>query len=226
MGLYVWGRNDRVRPIFVYNRVLMRKLLLLTLFVFLFWGIFASDRAQAQAYHLSDGGVMMRGVQIGDDTIAYVPIREVVIFRKRVFKNQRDYENYWRLVRNLKKVYPYALVARNRFRTIDSVCATLPSDFARRRYITKQQQELSKEFESQLRDLTFSQGRLLFKLIDRETGRTTYEIIRQFRGGLTATFWQGVATVFSSDLKSTFDSTTQENKMINELIDLYERGQL
>ena len=212
-------------PFLFYNHVsLMRNLLRLTLF--LFFGLLAVHRVQAQAYHLSDGTVMMRGHYLGDDSLVYVPIREVVIFRKRVFKNKRDYENYWRLVRNLKKVYPYAVVARNRFRIIDSVCAPLPSDFARRRYIAKQQQELSKEFEEQLRDLTFSQGRLLFKLIDRETGRTTYEIIRQFRGGLTATFWQGVATVFSSDLKTTFDATTQENKMINELIDLYERGQL
>ena len=205
----------------------MQKVLRLWVFLLLVWIGISPERVSAQAYPMGDGTVMMRGFYLGgEDSLVYVPIREVVIFRKRKYKNQRDYENYWRLVRNLKRVYPYALIARDKFREIDSVCATLPSDFARKRYIAAKQQELSKEFEGQLRELTFSQGRLLFKLIDRETGRTTYEIIRQFRGGLTAGFWQGIATVFNSDLKSSFNADTQENKLINELIDLYERGQL
>lgn len=185
-----------------------------------------NNKLWGQAIPLTEGGYLVKGYQISGDSIPYIPIREVVIFRQRIFKNKRDYENYWRLVRNLKKVYPYALVARAKFREIDSVCATLDSEFARRRYVAKVQRELSKEFESQLKELTFSQGRLLFKLIDRETGRTTYEIIRQFRGGLTAMFWQGVATVFSSDLKTKFDNETEENKLINELIIEYEHGQL
>ena len=181
---------------------------------------------KAQTIPLKEGGYLVKSYQIAGDTIPYIPIREVVIFRKRVFKNKRDYENYWKLVRNFKKVYPYALIARKKFKEIDSVCETLDSAFARRRYITKVQRELSKEFEEQLKELTFSQGRLLFKLIDRETGRTTYEIIREFRGGLTAAFWQGIATVFKSDLKSKFDNVTEENKLINELIIEYEHGQL
>ena len=187
---------------------------------------FVSNSLNAQTIPLTEGGYLVKAYSIGGDSIPYIPIREVVIFRQRVFKNKRDYENYWRLVRNLKKVYPYALIARARFKEMDSVCATLDSDFARRRYVAKVQRELSKEFEGQLKELTFSQGRLLFKLIDRETGRTTYEIIKQFRGGLTAMFWQGVATVFSSDLKTKFDNETEENKLINELIIQYEHGQL
>lgn len=196
-------------------------LLLLPFFFFV-----GKNTLKAQVIPLTEGGYLIKGHQLSGDSIPYIPIREVVIFPQRVFKNKRDYENYWKLVRNLKKVYPYALVARKKFREMDSVCATLDSDFARRRYIAKVQRELSKEFEEQLKELTFSQGRLLFKLIDRETGRTTYEIIRQFRGGLTAMFWQGVATVFSSDLKTKFDNETEENKLINELIIQYEHGQL
>jgi len=197
------------------------QLLLLPFFFFV-----GKSTLKAQVIPLTEGGYLIRGYQLSGDSIPYIPIREVVIFPQRVFKNTRDYENYWKLVRNLKKVYPYALVARKKFREMDSVCATIDSDFARRRYIAKVQRELSKEFEEQLKELTFSQGRLLFKLIDRETGRTTYEIIRQFRGGLTAMFWQGVATVFSSDLKTKFDNETEENKLINELIIQYEHGQL
>lgn len=181
---------------------------------------------QAQTIPLDEGGFLVKGYNITGDTIPYIPIREVVVFRARVFKSQRDYDSYWRLVRNFKKVYPYALIARTKFREIDSVCATIDGSLARKRYIARMQRELTKEFEEQLKSLTFSQGRLLFKLIDRETGRTTYDIIKQFRGSLTAFFWQGVATLFSSDLKSKFDNESEENKLINELVIQYEHGQL
>ncbi len=206
----------------------MRSVIGIVSLFFCLWCLFLRpSEARAQVYSLGEGeGYLVKGYALDGDSLAYIPIRGVVIFRKRVFKDKRDYDRYWKLVRNFKKVYPYALLARDKFREIDSVCATLPSSFARSRYIAKKQKELSQEFESQLRELTFSQGRLLFKLIDRETGRTTYDIIRQFRGTFTAMFWQGIAKLFSSDLKGTFDNEDEENKIINELIIAYEHGQL
>lgn len=160
---------------------------------------------------------------MGGDTIPTLMIRQVVIARKRQFKNKRDYWAYARMVRNLKKVYPYAVMARERLRVIDSVYNTLGSESEKRAYAYRMQKELSSEFESQMRDLTFTQGQMLFKLIDRETGRTTYSIIKYFRGGVTATFWQGVARVFGSDLRSKFDPEG-EDKLLNELVLLLEEG--
>lgn len=171
----------------------------------------------------ADAGEFCEARVVGGDTIPTLMIRQVVIARKRQFKNKRDYWAYARMVRNLKKVYPYAVMARERLRVIDSVYNTLGSESEKRAYAYRMQKELSSEFESQMRDLTFTQGQMLFKLIDRETGRTTYSIIKYFRGGVTATFWQGVARVFGSDLRSKFDPEG-EDKLLNELVLLLEEG--
>lgn len=157
------------------------------------------------------------------DTIPVVHIRQVAVATKRRFKNRRDYRAYQRMIRNLKVVYPYAVIARERLAEMDSVHATLGSEREKRAYAYQMQQELTAEFEGQMRNLTFSQGRMLFKLIDRETGRTTYSIIKYFRGGMTAGFWQGVAKLFGSNLHSRFDPEG-EDKLLNELVILLEEG--
>lgn len=171
------------------------------------------------------GGTLVFARIMDGDTIPHMYIPEVVVTRPPTFTSQRQYRAYQRLIRNLKKVYPYAVVARQKLREMDSVYTTLDSEWARKRYSARMEKELSREFEQQLRNLTYSQGKLLLKLIDRETGRTTYEIIKQFRGGTTAAFWQVVARMFGSNLKSTFNPT-EEDKLLNELIILYEHGQL
>lgn len=162
---------------------------------------------------------------VDGDTIPMLQIRQVVIATKRRFRNRRDYYAYQRMIRNLKKVYPYAVLARERLKEIDSVHATLPNEMARRAYAHRMEKQLSAEFEDQLRNLTLSQGRMLLKLIDRETGRTTYTIVKYFRGGLMASFWQGVAKMFGSDIRAPFDPEG-EDKLLNELVILLEEGML
>ena len=87
------------------------------------------------------------------------------------------------------------------------------------------ERELRAEFEDQLVKLTISQGRLLIKLIDREIGRTSYDVIRDLRGGVSAVFWQTIARIFGSNLKSEFHAIG-EDKLLNELILLHEHGLL
>ena len=108
---------------------------------------------------------------------------------------------------------------------MDSVYGGLDSRAAKARYASQMERKLNRQFEKQIRNLTYSQGRMLIKLINRETGRTTYDIIKQFRGGLSAGFWQIIAKMFGSDLKSGFDPV-EEDRILNELIILYEHGQL
>ncbi|NLI87857.1 MAG: DUF4294 domain-containing protein, partial [Bacteroidales bacterium] len=76
-----------------------------------------------------------------------------------------------------------------------------------------------------LRKFTVSQGKMLMKLIDRETGATSYDLVKELKGGFSATFWQGVARLFGSNLKVKFDPEG-EDKLLNELIGLYEKGLL
>lgn len=170
-------------------------------------------------------GMLVPAQVIEGDTIPFFQIDDVVIVPRRKFKNRRQFREYQRLIRNLKIVYPYAKEAKRILEELDSAYAATSSGIRRRRYAYNKEKELHKQFERQIRNLTYSQGHLLIKLIHRETGRTAYEIIEQFRGKFSAGFWQIVARIFTSNLKSSFDPQEQD-RILEELIVLYEHGQL
>jgi hypothetical protein len=138
-------------------------------------------------------------------------------------KNKKELESYWKLVRNVKRVYPYAIIARQRIAEINTELAKIPSSKARKQYIENAEKELFKDFEDDIRTMTFTQGRILIKLIDRETGNTSYALVKEFKGSFSAFFWQGVARIFGSNLKSEYDSK-KEDKQIEDIIYRINRG--
>lgn len=172
-----------------------------------------------------DGNQMLPVRVVNGDTLPNINLRQVVVFPKRTFSNKRDYRRYRRLIRNLKVVYPYVQIAKYKISEMDVHYRTLESDAAKKAYIKQVEKELRDEFEGQLVKLTFSQGRLLIKLIDREIGRTSYAVIRDLRGGFSAVFWQAVARFFGSNLKAEFDAYG-DDMLLNELIILHEHGLL
>jgi hypothetical protein len=163
------------------------------------------------------------------DTIPHVRLQPVYCFAKPKFKNARQerryYQEYARMVYNMKKVYPYAQLAKQKLAEMDAEFVLLKDSKAKKAYIKKMEKEIFQEFEQPLRKLTISQGRMLIKLIDRETGRTGYQIVKELRGGFSAFFWQSVAVIFDSSLKMQFDAEGQD-KMLNQLLILYESGVL
>jgi len=102
---------------------------------------------------------------------------------------------------------------------------SLKSDKQRKDYVKQVEKELMAEFEDDLRNLTITQGHLLIKLIDRETGNTSYDLLKEFRGSLSAIFWQAIARLFGYNLKSTFDKEV-EDKLIDQILVLIDNGQL
>lgn len=159
------------------------------------------------------------------DSIPHMELDEVAIFAPPVFKNRRDARRYWRLVYNLKKVLPYSKIVAGVVMQVDSKLSQLETDKQRRQYIKSMEDSLWGQYEADLRKMTVSQGRLLFKLVDRETTSTTYYWIEYYRGKVSAFFWQGVARLFSSNLKSEYDPEG-DDKLIEELIGLIEKGYL
>lgn len=163
------------------------------------------------------------------DTIPHVRLQPVYCFAKPKFKNARQERKYYReharMVHNLKKVYPYAQLARQKLAEMDAEFALITDSKAKKAYIKRMEKELFREFEQPLRKLTISQGRMLIKLIDRETGRTGYQIVKELKGGFAAFFWQSVALIFDSSLKTEFDAEDQD-KLLNQLLFLYETGLL
>ena len=91
------------------------------------------------------------------------------------------------------------------------------------KYINSVQKELFSVFESQMRSLTVSQGALLMKLIDREVGKSSYNIIKDYKNGIAAGFWQGVAKIFGTNLKKPYDPEG-EDKATEELVKIWEDG--
>lgn len=155
--------------------------------------------------------------------IPHIKIEDVIKVGKRRFKSRREMSQYYRMIYNLKKTYPYAQIAKYKLLEINENLKTLKTDREKKEYIVRAEKELRNQFEKDLTKLTISQGKMLIKLIDRETGRTSYELVKELKGGFSATFWQGVARLFGSNLKSKFDPQG-EDKILNELIFLYEQG--
>lgn len=144
---------------------------------------------------------------------------------KTAKRKGKSWRRYSRLVHNFAKTYPYALLAEEKLREADSTIVT--GELNRRqknRYISILQKELFDTFEKPLRNLTISQGKLLLRLIDRQTGITPYEIIKDYKGKAAAGFWQGIARLFGSDMKVPYDPEG-EDRQTEELVILYNKGE-
>jgi len=102
---------------------------------------------------------------------------------------------------------------------------TLTTDKERKKYVKQVEKEMRAEFEKDLRSLTISQGRLLIKLVYRETGATSYALVKELKGSLSAIFWQAIARIFGSNLKSEYDAEG-EDRLIEQLIILIDNGQI
>ena len=160
----------------------------------------------------------------GNDTIYIDQIRASKIYSRLPKMKGREWRQYYRLVHNFSKAYPYALVAKKLVVEADSVIAADNlKGVKREKYINKVQKELFSVFESQMRSLTVSQGALIMKLVDREVGKSSYNIIKGYKSGITAGFWQGIAKMFGSDLKKPYDPDG-EDAATEELVQIWEAG--
>ena len=158
------------------------------------------------------------------DTVYYDSINPIWIF-PRGRQGKGDLKKYYRLVYNFNKVYPYAMLAKDLTKQVDDHIA---GNALRRRqkekYINQMQKELFNIYEEPLKKMSISQGRLLIKLIDREIGRSSFKIIKDYKSGITAGFWQGIAKIFGNDLKSRYDPNG-DDKMTEYLVEKWKRGE-
>lgn len=170
-------------------------------------------------------GHALYGVVVDGDTILVSSIEEIYILPMHKFEKKKDYRRYRRLVRNVKKVYPYAKLAGKKYDEVVENLEKYETEKEKRAYMKQVEQEIKDEFEGDLKKLTVSQGRILIKLIDREIGETSYDLLKEFRGSFSAFFWQTLARIFGHNLKNSFDAEG-EDKLLNEIVMLIENGQL
>ena len=154
-----------------------------------------------------------------------VDIKEVTVVPRPTPEKRREYRQYERLVYNIKKVYPYALMVRVRLNQVNEALKNIPDEKSRKAYMKSVEKDVFAEYEDDMRQMTISQGRLLIKLIDRETQNTSYELIRDYRGKFSAGFWQSIARIFGTNLKEEYDPYGND-ALIELLINEIEAGRL
>ena len=160
----------------------------------------------APALHAQERGIYTRITQevIHGDTVTVAELMPVFVFPRKI-----DTRRFAKLVENLKKVYPIAKEAKRE----------------QQLFTKAMERKLKEQYAPVLRRMTFSQGKLLIKLIDRETGQTSYALVKELRNGFSAFLWQGVGRLFGMNLKDTYDPTG-DDEFIEILIRLYEAGYL
>lgn len=153
------------------------------------------------------------------DTIDHFLLTPIYVFDKPI-----DMRRYQKLVNAVKKVYPLAQVARAKMAGMEEHLLTL-SKREQRAYIKKCYKDIIDEYTPVAKRMTRTQGRVLIKLIDRQTEYTAYEIIREFRGGFVASFWQGIGRLFGHNLKDEYGQA-DEDKLLEQIVVYYEAGLL
>lgn len=169
-------------------------------------------------------GKLYEAIIVDGDTIPIVSLPPVSTTARRKFKSKRAEKNYRRLVYHIKKVLPYAKLASKRMKEIEDEVSVM-NKRDRKKRLRQLEKEIKRDYEGDLRKMTFTQGRILIKLLDRETGNVSYDIVKEFRGGFTAWFFQGIAKMFRYDLKSEYDAEGKD-KLIEEIVQKIERGEL
>ncbi len=157
------------------------------------------------------------------DTMPHIQHYTCVIVADRVFATNREKIKWDKLKRDVKAAYPFAVLAKMKLAEMDSQLVLITGEKERKEYNEKCEKELTAQFETDMRSLTNTQGKILFKLIDRETGSTTYQLIQQRRGSFSAFMWQSVAFVFGNNLKMEYDPAG-EDKGIEDCVKLIELG--
>ncbi|UKJ06523.1 DUF4294 domain-containing protein [Solitalea lacus] len=167
--------------------------------------LFVVKAASAQQLEGKYDTIKVQAYINNGDTIPHIWLPEVVILDKHIWKNDRQRERYNKLKRDVLKVLPYAKYAGHRYRQLEQQLLVAKNESERKTLVKNCEEEIKRNFERDIRNMTIKQGHILIKLIDRETGRTSYVLLKDLRNGLTAFFWQSIASVFGNSLKEHYD---------------------
>lgn len=192
----------------------MKKLFLLLLIFISFQLVAQKDSLEKTYSTVIDG-----------DTIPLIYMSEVVVFGDMSPEAAAKLKAYYILRRDVLRTYPYAKYAARKLKEINSYTVTLNSEKEKKRYIKAREKEFKGQFENDLKKLTVNQGRILMKLIDRETGNTTYALVKELRGGFRATFYQTFARLIGDNMKDSYDASG-EDAGIEAIVQQIEKGTL
>lgn len=203
------------------------KLLISIILILLFHGVLSAqlDTSRVKNDSIPDRFFLLQNVERNGVSLPEAEIKEVTILGRPTFTRKNEFRRYERLIYNVKRVYPYAVLVRIKMEEVSQELGKLTSNKERREYLSGIEKEVFGEYEDDMRQMTITQGRLLIKLIDRETQNTSYTLIREYRGWFSAAFWQGIARIFGSNLKDEYDAYG-EDVLIELIIREIDAGRL
>ena len=211
---------SKEKDILSYSKLLVSTIAILCLFI--------TQNSYTQEIVVNDSITLQKFEVVDGDTVLLKNIAPVSIYAPPKLKNQWARWKYARLTRYVKKVYPYAKAASKKLAEYEANYKSFETERERKKYLKKIEKELFTEYEGKLMKLTISQGRILMRLVDRETGSTTYTILKDLKGNFSAAFWQTVAKMFGNNLKTPYDPSIvgSEDYFIEIIVEGIEAGML
>jgi hypothetical protein len=162
---------------------------------------------------------------VDGDTIQYMEMQDVFVYPPKNFKNKRQEQAYNRLVRNVKKVLPIAKEVRQMLLETAEYIETLPTKKERDAHMKRVEAAVVAAYKPRMKQLTFAQGKLLVRLVDRELGSTAFEAIQAFVGPVRAGMWQAFAWMFGNSLKKHYQPDG-DDKLTERVVLMVEAGQI
>lgn len=182
-------------------------------------------RAQTGAPIFSHGIGYAGQVEVDGELIPWFVLNDVYVFKELHFKSERQRRKYYRIANNIKKVYPIAVEIQHEVERQLAHIDSLPDAASQKAYLDRMEKELKKKYTPRLKKLSFAQGKLLIKLIDRQMGHTSYELIKTYMGGFKAGFYNMFASLFGASLKKEYDPEL-DDRLTERCILLIESGQM
>ena len=210
----------------------MRRILIIILAIALGQQVLAQEQRLTAEQVLAemDSPTFVPTVKVGKvmhegDSIQYMEMNNVYVYPQLTFKNKKQAQAYMRLVTNVKKVLPIAKEARQMLIETTEYLETLPNDKAKEEHIKRVEEDIFRTYKPKMKKLTYSQGKLLIKLVDRECNSTGYDMIKAFMGPLRAGFWQVFAWGFGASLKKEYDAKGVD-RLTERVVLMVEAGQI
>ena len=190
-----------------------------------FFFSFMAVHMNAQEQTTTINGYLVPACIYEGDTIASLRMPTLYCFKPLNFKNNKQRQQYNRLVRNVKKTLPIAKEVNRAIIETYEFLQTLPDEKARQKHLNAVEKSVKEQYTPRMKKLTFAQGKLLIKLINRETDSSSFELVKAFLGPFKAGFYQAFAAIFGASLKKEYHPEG-EDAMVEQIVLLVESGQI
>ena len=197
----------------------------LLFFIVLFVLIDIEVYSQSKENTTSINGYMVPVCVYQGDTIPSLRMPVLYVFKPLNLNSKKKRQQYTRLVRNVKRTLPIAKEVNRAIIETYEYLQTLPDDKAREKHLSQVEKSIKEQYTPVMKKLTFSQGKLLIKLVNRETDSSSYELVKAFLGPFKAGFYQAFAALFGASLKKEYHPE-DEDAMTEQIVLMVESGQL